>query len=207
VAPTNADRIYVRTNSSVGKPGRLLLSDDAGKTFRTIFRSQAELRGFSLSPDGAKVYVGGPTDGLHVASTTDFVFRKTSSVEVQCITATADRLWVCSSETSGFIVARSNDEGASFEGKTHFLDIRGPLDCPPTPPFDQCVNGWPVLKATLGFVADGGADAGVVSAGPAKTSNDDSSGCGCRASSTTTVAGGVFSFMAIAGLVLRRRRS
>lgn len=212
VDPTNPDRLYVRTKNTVEKPARLLLSDNGGKTFRTIFTSQGDLLGFSLSPDASKVYVGGPRDGLNVASTADFAFRKTSDVEVQCITATADRLWVCSAETSGFIVARTSDEGATFEGRTRFIDIRGPLDCPSSPQFDICVNNWPVLKATLGFPgadADSDADAAgpAASAASARAGSGGSSGCGCRATSATE-AGGLLALLATTvSLVLRRRRT
>lgn len=41
VDPLDADRLYVRTSSSVDMPSRLLLSDDAGKTFRTIYTGRA----------------------------------------------------------------------------------------------------------------------------------------------------------------------
>lgn len=210
VDPSNPDRLYVRTTNGTDKPGRLLLSDDAGKTFRTIFQGESDLKGFSLTPDGSKVYVGGSKGGLHVASTTDFAFRKISDVEVQCVTATADDLWVCSNESSGFIVAHSKDEAASYERVTHFTDIRGPLDCPPVPPFDACIQSWPALKRNLGFPEpDAGADAGPAAtsdAGPSAAPIGASGGCACQASTGTSVAGALVGIALAGALVLRRRR-
>lgn len=203
VGKTNPDRIYVRTYNATDKPGRLLLSDDAGKTFRTIFTSQGALAGFALSPDETKVYVGGPRDGLQIANTTDFAFRKTSDVQVQCITAAEDGLWVCSNEMSGFIAARTRDEGATFDGKVHWLDIAGPLPCPPSPESDQCKAAWPALRASLGFGSDAGPDAGSV---PTGTSPNDS-GCAIHSGSMGAWASGLLAFSGVLALVRRRVRT
>ena len=129
VDPLNADRVYARTSNATDMPSRLLVSDDAGKNFRTVYTAQGALAGFALSPDGSKVWVGGPRDGLRVASTTDFAFTQKSTVEVQCLKLATDGLWTCSTEKSGFVVGLSKDEGATFETKLHFCDIRGPLAC------------------------------------------------------------------------------
>ena len=95
VDPLNADRVYVRTSNATDLPSRLLVTDDAGKTFRTIYTAQGALKGFAISPDGSKIWIGGPRDGLRVASTTDFVFTQKSNVEVQCLKLAADGLWTC----------------------------------------------------------------------------------------------------------------
>lgn len=204
VDPTNPDRLYVRTNTAIDKPGRLLVSDDAAKTFRTVFTSKAALLGFALSPDGQKVYLGGKGDGLNVASTADFVFRQASTVEVQCITATTEHVWVCSNEKSGFIAARTKDDGATFEGQSHFSDIIGPQSCPSSPDHDKCVGSWPSQRELLLGGRDAGADAGP-DAVPGGAPNHDS-GCSCRAGATHGWAGGLAAAALVVGFAARRRR-
>ncbi len=61
VDPANADRIYVRTGGG-SMSSRLLVSDDAGITFRAVYTGMPML-GFALSPDGSTVFLGGG-DGL-----------------------------------------------------------------------------------------------------------------------------------------------
>ncbi|AKU98561.1 BNR/Asp-box repeat domain protein [Labilithrix luteola] len=187
VDPTNADRVYVRTWSGADKPGRIMLTEDAGKNWKTIYTSQAALSGFALAPDGKKVYLGGPKEGLQVASTTDFAFTQKSTIEVGCLTLAADGLWACSSEKSGFIAAFSKDDGATFDTKAHFCDIRGALACDGTSKTTtQCAQVWPTQQSVLGCdaFADGGADGGP-NAGDGSTTTtgakvDDDSGCSCR---------------------------
>lgn len=206
VDATNPDRLYVRTSNALDQPTRLLLSEDAGKTFRTIFSAKGGLLGFALSPDGTKVYVGGRADGLHVASTQDFVFRQTSSVQVQCITATPEHVWVCSNETNGFIAARTRDDGATFEGQSRFRDIQGPLACPSSTEYDQCVTGWPILRIGLGLdPRDAGSDAGPAVAPPVVAEGDG--GCSCRSAGASPWAGTMVVMASIAALLGRLRAS
>lgn len=222
VDPMNADRLYVRTSNGIDMPSRLLLSDDAGKTFRTIYTAQGPLTGFALSKDGAKVYIGGPKDGLRVASTTDFGFQQQSSVEVMCLALSDDGLWTCSTEKSGFVVGLSKNEGKSFETKLHFCDIRGPLACPVgSSTHTECTLGgtsamrtppWPPQRAILGC---GGNDAGPIpdgSAGDGSTTPDGigpvdgGGGCSLRAPSPTPLAALIAGVCAAVALVRRRRR-
>ncbi len=226
VDPVNADRLYVRTSNAVDQPSRLLVSDDAGKTFRTVFTAKGPLLGFALSNDGQKVYIGGPSDGLQAASTTDFAFTKKSTVEVQCLKLADDGLWTCSSEKSGFVVGLTKDEGATFEPKMHFCDIRGPLTCAPgTSTNVQCSLGgpapdavprWPGQRATLGCsasVPDGGPELDGSVNGPdgsmepaAPPPMDGGGGCSVRAPSPTPVAALLAAIGASIALVRRRRR-
>jgi hypothetical protein len=149
VDPTNADRVYLRTLAAADMPARVLVSDDGGKTVRTIFTGKGTLPGFALSPDGAKIWVGGALDGVQQASTKDFAFTQKSTAPVECLAFANDGLWGCSSEKGGFIAGISTDEGATFTAKLHFCDIRGPLACASgTTP--QCDALWPAQRATLG---------------------------------------------------------
>ena len=173
VDPKNADRVYIRTSGSASS--RLLVTNDAGMTFTPVFTG-TQLAGFALSADGSKVYVGGPKDGLSVASTSDFRFTKTSSVAVQCLRTSGTTLYVCSNEVSGFILGASEDDGATIAPTLHLATIRGPLTCPASTPGAACAADWPTLRDSLGLLPtdDAGADAGTA---PVSTSKS----CGCRA--------------------------
>jgi photosystem II stability/assembly factor-like uncharacterized protein len=209
VDPTNADRVYVRTFGT--DSGRLFVTDDAGKTFRVIYTG-GQLLGFALSPDGSQVYVGGPKDGVRAASTSDFSFTQRSQIEVQCLLATNDALYACSSEVSGFIVGASNDQGATFTPLLHLSTIHAPLDCPGGAPGNGACNAdWPALKDQLAIQdpdaggADGGSGDGGGAPMPAK------GGCDVRGPEAPS-GGGVaavaaiiaFAFALVAGA--RRRR-
>ena len=191
VDPTNAERVYLRTSNTADKPTRLILReagpDGGAPTQRTVHTAEGALLGFALSPDGQKVYVGGPKDGVSVASTQDFAFQRRSNIEAQCLALSSDGLWACSNERSGFIAGLSTDDGATFEPRLRFCDIRGPLAAcgPGTPTNALCTNVWPSQKAMLGC---GGADAGATGDGgfgdagggfapPPRTEN-----CDCHAS-------------------------
>jgi hypothetical protein len=227
VDPKNADRLYVRTSNAADMPSRLLLSDDAGKTFRTIFTGKGSLAGFALSKDGTKVWVGGPVDGVHMASTTDFAFVQKSTIESQCLAFADDGLWACSTEKSGFVVGLSKDEGATFETKMHFCDIRGPLACPVgSTTHTECTLGgttsmasppWPAQKAVLGCggeVPDGGVNPGGPEGGVDPAAPEDmegGGGCSMRApitgaSSPAPIAALLVGAIAGAIALIRRRR-
>jgi MYXO-CTERM domain-containing protein len=222
VDPTNADRVYVRTSNTNDKPSRLFVSDDAGKTFRNIFTGTGPLAGFALSDDGKRIYIGGPQDGLRVANTVDYQWEQKSQVEIGCLKLANDGLWACSTEKSGFVVGLSTDEGATFQTKLHFCDIRGPLACavgssthtecslggtsPPAPP-------WPSQSARLGCGGDpdggdldGGRD-GSAEAGP-ELLDPGGSGCGCSVRTPPPARfAALLAGVAATVALLRRRRS
>src|ERR1019366_9483679 len=108
---------------------RLLVTDDAGQTVKSVVTLVGQMVGFALRVDGSKVFVGGPDDGLLSAKTQDFVFAKRSTIRVQCLRATQTELWACSDEPSGFILGVSIDEGGSFTPKLHLNGIRQTLQC------------------------------------------------------------------------------
>jgi len=224
VDPTNADRVYVRTSAGTDMPSRLLLSEDAGKTFKSIYTAAGPLSGFALAPDGKKLFIGGPRDGVKVANTTDFAFVQKSTVEIQCLSLSTDGLWGCSNEKSGFVVGLSKDEGATFEAKLHFCDIRGPLACPAgsTTQVECSLGGtasnasppWPPQRAVLGCGSDPGVDGGATDGGLPDGSTDNpgadqmegGGGCALRAPSPTPIAALLAGVAAAIALIRRRRR-
>lgn len=222
VDPRTADRVYVRTSGSADAASRLLVSDDAGKTFRTVFTAQGQLAGFALAQDGSNVWVGGLRDGVRRANTTDFVFTQTSKVEVSCLALGTDGLWACSNEKSGFVVGLSKDEGATFEAKLHFCDIRGPLACAVGSTTNtQCALGgtasgaappWPPQRAALGCNANPGepevkaVDAGTGGAAAAPEKLEAGGGCTVQVPSPSPMAALLATALAVTTLARRRKR-
>lgn len=230
VDPKNADRLYLRTSAADDKPTRLFVSDDAGKSVRVVFTGQGALRGFALSPDGSRMWVGGPLDELHAASATDLVFTPKGSkvagpppdggaerIQIQCLTATSEGLWACSNERSGFIAGFSADDGATFQPSVRFCDIRGPLTCAEgTTTHTQCVLGgeteprrapWPIQRSSLGCGGGLDGDGGLPDGGTLPLLEDPppDDGCSCRTASRPSWAflAGVVSVLAV---MLRRTR-
>jgi MYXO-CTERM domain-containing protein len=206
VDPMNADRVYVRTESDVGS--RLLVSDNAGMSFTNPFKGVGAMLGFALSPDGSKIFLGGPDDGLYTATKADLAFTKRSPIHVQCLATEGKTLFACSDENSGFLVGSSEDDGVTFAPKLHVYGLRGPLACPPATSAAACAPQWPPLRDALAAGAPDAGDAGETDAGP-EPSADSTGGGGCSCSlgpsDTVTLASGV----ALAAIVLAalRRRS
>ncbi len=214
VDPNDAERVYLRTSNMVDKPTRLILREaepDGGTpTLRTVFTAQGALMGFALSPDGSKVYAGGPKDGVNVASTQDFAFEHRSNIEIQCLAINPEGLWACSNEQSGFIAGVSTDDGATFQPRLRFCDISGPLaTCGPgTPTNALCSPGWPTQKALLGCGAlpdAGSGDGGFVDVGGFPPPPPKPGNCDCHASPAGPW-GAVVSAAGIAVALVRRAR-
>jgi len=213
VHPTNPDRLYVRTANAADKPSRLLVSDDAGATFRTVFSGLGPLMGIAFNGDHTKVWIGGPLDGVHVASTVDFEFTKTTNLGVQCLAFQPDGLWACAAEKDGFVAGLSTDDGKTFQPRLRMCEIRGALACAPGSSTSfECVLGgksmrpsltWPAQSARLGCSADPN-DAGTDPSAAEPPPSDD--GCATAASHTTGLGGAGLS-LAVVAIHLWRRRS
>ncbi len=181
VDPTNADRIYLRLDSELGT---LLVSDDAGDTWDTVYTASSRLLGFALSPDGAQVRVGSETDGIHAASTTDLAFSQINTLGTRCLTWHKDVLYACAKEAfAGFTIGKSLDGGQTFEA-IHHLQCLGGVDpkCPEetTTVGQKCTGKWAAQEQilqtdTCPIPSQGGGGAGGGGSG------DESDGCGCRA--------------------------
>jgi MYXO-CTERM domain-containing protein len=152
VDPTDANRVYLRSNASVdGGHSRLFVTTDAGQSFTIAEDFQVEgvgaaqmgeMLGFALSPDGSKIYVGTKESGLWRAARRDLAFTQVNAnVGVQCLatrqTATGSELWACGNEYKGppgnpgnFIVGRSTDDGVTFQAKLPTLTtLKGLAQC------------------------------------------------------------------------------
>lgn len=164
VDPKRAERIYLRTSASPENPTRLLVTENAGKTYRTLLAAKGPLLGFALAPDGTSLHVGGPDDGLFAGSTGADAGElvQQSKLKVQCLAREGRALWACSSEAGGFLAGVDEGAGAKFEARLHLRDIAGPLACAEgTAVAKECANDWGKLKRELGLgqPARGDADA------------------------------------------------
>ncbi len=203
VDPKQPDRVYVRTGGDGAS--RLLVSDDAGQTWTERAKLKGQMLGFALSPDGSRVYVGGREDGVKVASTSDWQFTQTSTIEIECLTAHANGLYACSNEANGFLLGLSSDEGKTFKPLLHFSEIVGPVACA-TDAGALCSSEWPALRDRLASPLEtepqpsDASDAAVPG-----SEGGRSSGCSCDMTSSgrsaSLVAFGAFALAA----VLRRR--
>ena len=167
VDPKKADRVYVRTAGPVDARSRLLVTDDAGKSWTKVFDAASPLLGVALSEDGARVFAGSK-EGLASSATDGFAFVKGSAAEIQCLGMTGNVLWACSTERSGFFAGTSRSGGKSFDAKLHLEDIKGPLECAPESSVaKQCTAEWPKLRRQLGLPEAGEPSRSSAPGGPA----------------------------------------
>ncbi|MFO0550533.1 MAG: MYXO-CTERM sorting domain-containing protein [Polyangiaceae bacterium] len=184
IDPVDPQTVYVRLASLAGK---LVVTHDGGDTWSTVFEAQGSLLGFALSPDGSKIVVGGPDDGLHKASTSDYAFTKLSELHVRCLTWTPSALYACGREAfDDFTVGKSLDEGATFEPIHHVSCLVGPdPSCEAASTVSEvCPGPWAAQKELLQTDtcnATGGAG-GTGAGGTGGTGNggaSDDDGCSC----------------------------
>ncbi|MDI1483851.1 sialidase family protein [Polyangium sp. y55x31] len=212
IAPDNPDRVYLRLS---GDPvDKLLVSDDAGATFTEVFTAADDLLGFALSPDGTRVAIGGPKDGVQIANTADLAFQKVSSIYTRCLTWTTAGIYACGNQfVDGFTVGLSKDEGKTFENIYNLAEIC-PLECgegATTP--EACIMSWPGVAATLGIepTACGGIGAGSGSGsgtgGGSPHELEAAGGCDCGLGSASSASGAaVLAGLGALAIRLRRRR-
>ncbi len=155
VDPTDPNVIYLRGDLPTNGT-RLLRSDDAGKTFRSLIETANPMTGFAMAPDGRQLWVGSPEAGSQ-----NGIFRSTdggqnwtqvaSGYTTFCLRYQAGILYMCAAGIAdGFAVGASADGGKSFTPLLVWSDMIGPQGCPGTSPGrTQCEAGWPDLQSTL----------------------------------------------------------
>jgi MYXO-CTERM domain-containing protein len=147
VDPHDAARVYLRTTGV--DAGRLLVTTDAGKTFRAAMKG-GPLQGFALADDGASLFVGGPRDGLLRATAAAEGFEKRSTLGVQCLASVGPTLWACAPSTAGYVLGASSDGGGSFTPKLTLSGMRGPAKCSSGAGVaDVCAADWTQLRALV----------------------------------------------------------
>lgn len=219
IDPLNPDGIYVRVSDPKGD--RLEYSADGGGSWVTLFTGTGELLGFALSADGKKIAVGGPKDGIHIATNgATSSFAKVSTAGARCLTYAGDVLWVCGNEAvDGYTVGSSTDDGTTINGVFHLADLQ-PLACPSgTVTGMVCPGEWPALATAIGAEVGVATDGGVSDAIAAATAPDAAAnvppsatapasagrgGCGCTVSSRAGAATAIFTALMFVSLGVRR---
>ena len=150
IDPLDTDTLYVRLT---GDAGKLLVSRDAGDTWDVVYQAAGKLLGFALSPDGQTLLIGGESDGVQRAATSDLVFTQiNATVHVRCLTWAGDTVYACGREAQDqFTIGKSLDQGVTFEAIQHLSCLDGPIpSCPAgTDVADKCAGPWAITKQTL----------------------------------------------------------
>lgn len=150
IDPKNADVVYVRTDGGT-VPDALLVTRDGGASFTTVVVPTRQLLGLALAPDGARIAIGGPDDGLFLSATDTFAFSKSSSIRVRCLTWTPDALYACTSrDADGFALGRSLDDGRTW---TKFFDVPDLTEqrcAAPSTTNAKCAEAWQAVSAMIG---------------------------------------------------------
>jgi hypothetical protein len=119
-------------------PGdRVLMSLDRGESFTSLFDAAGDLLGWSLSPDGERLAVGGHADGVQLLTNANSARAGAALTQVSTVAAhalawgTDGQLYAAGDEAEdGFSLGVSTDEGHSFTALFALCQVNGPLACP-----------------------------------------------------------------------------
>lgn len=150
----DGQRLFVREISSGASS--LLVSADAGRSFRMAVATRSSMYGFAKHGHDVWVGAGVPEQGVHVSTDDGERFRPFAWQGVLCLHASADGdLYACQNAftlgTPAIAVARG---GGKLEPLARFSDVKGPVACHEA----VCGPAWPALAAKF-EVAEAGADA------------------------------------------------
>ena len=191
VDPKDPNRVLLRHLHTTGST--VLVTSDAGKTFKEVLSMDSAMFGFAKSADGVTYYAGSglAQDGIFRSGDRGEHFERVSNHGVLCLHDASDRLFVCENPTTlgGPAIGLSRHRGASVTTIATFGDVRGPVACSAEggAALDAggglCAAAWPetriaVLPRAPRVVDAGaaGAEAGTaVEAPPARRST-----CGCE---------------------------
>ncbi|MDI3286469.1 hypothetical protein [Polyangium sp. 15x6] len=171
VDPADANSVYVRLD---GAPGRLLHSADGAKTWEEIFVGEGSLLGFSLSPDGSALVVGGEKDGIWRSPAPAWAFEQVSRLHARCLRWAEAGVYACTEQAlDGFSVGLSVTAGSTFGAAARIADLCGPIPCPAgSTTRSTCEPRWPIMQTTLNAMScdstgagGGGAGGGPMDAG------------------------------------------
>ncbi len=205
IDPGDPDVAYVRLASLAGT---LLVTRDAGVTWEVIFEGAGPLLGFALSPDGTKLWVGGPDDGIWLADTATLAFEQVNELGVRCLTSTSEALFACGREAfADFTIGKSLDDGATFTPIHNLSCLYGPDEAcsAESDVRTVCEGPWAAQKQILKTeecIPEGTGGAG----GGAGGGDGGGGGCACGTPRATGSSMLSSSLWAALGLALVRRR-
>lgn len=166
VSPVQPDVLWARvsTVSDVGSVnGTVLRSDDGGQSFTVALAQGDPLVNMDVSADGRTTWVATYNHLYRAHEGEPFTLLPLPNGNA-CVTRQADGLYACGSTwIHDWALARSLDEGTSWQPLLNLRELRGVADCPAgTPVHDLCTPLWPQMAQQLGMTSPtGGTDAGV----------------------------------------------
>lgn len=193
VDPKDPNRVLLRHLHSTGST--VLVTPDAGKTFKEVLSMDSAMFGFAKNADGVTYFAGSglPEHGLYRSTDRGEHFERVSNHGVLCLhDAPGGRLFVCENPaTLGAPgIALSTDRGKTVSAIATFGDVKGPVLCdidagaPPDAGGGLCADAWPEMRAAV-LPRDAGTtrargDAGEPDASvPSAPTSARKSGCGC----------------------------
>lgn len=222
VDPLDPDVLYgvVVNFEAVMDPHRLVRSDDGGETFSTVLEV-SQIGDVVISDDAQTVWTASREGGVFRSDDRGLTFTRIHpDLPVSCLVRDGGALLACTDDAVvGFALARSADEGVSWEPLLRLQDIDEMIPCPTCSDVGVVCPGWlPDVSFDLGFDAgltlvvepDGGVglprDAGLPfeCGGPPPPPEP---GCGCRIGAGPGAPAWVWLVAAIfCGGIRRRRR-
>ncbi len=161
------NRVVLRHLHTTGST--VLVTPDAGKTFKETLSMDSAMFGFAKTADGSIYFAGSglAVDGIFRSNDRGEHFERVSNNGVLCLhAAPAGRLFVCDNPFTlgGNAIAVSTDQGRTITPIAKFTDVLGPMACGANADgaAGLCDQAWPDILA--GFLprdagsaaADGG---------------------------------------------------
>ncbi len=152
VDPVNPDVLYLR--ASLGFGTALMRSDDAGRSFHEIVRTEDQMLGFALSDNGSTVWVASAnrTEGIFRSVDGGPFRRVMATVTARCLRQHAGVLYVCTDEAAdGYLLGSSIDGGDHIDPlmSGRLLGGPSPMCNASTQVGMVCGPLWPMQRMTL----------------------------------------------------------
>jgi hypothetical protein len=145
--PKRPDTVYLRLT---GIPGRLRVSDDAGRSFREALTIPGPLQGLAISAQGDQIFVSSLEAGTYRANTAALKFEQVACGGLPCLAATGSALLGCGDRNrNGFLVGKSLDAGQTFAVLLDAACLTPARCAANTSVGATCAQAWPRVSAEL----------------------------------------------------------
>lgn len=156
IHPSDPDRLWVRVPGRGDiygvLPARLWLSLDGATSFEQVADTQAGMLGFAVSPDGERIALGGPLDGLFVGpSDASAPPAKIADLHVSCLRWQASGLYVCALEpTDPYSLGHAVEPTQGFVPLWQRADTCRDACVSPSPLELTCREPWATIAPLVG---------------------------------------------------------
>jgi hypothetical protein len=178
VDPKDPNRVLLRHLHTTGST--VLVTPDAGKTFKQVLSMESAMFGFAKSPDGLVYFAGSglPEHGIYKSEDRGEHFERVTNHGVLCLhEAPGDHLFACENPATlgGPGIGLSTDRGKTMNAIAAFPDIKGPVACGADASAADaggalCADAWPETRAAVSPRRDAGAGRSR-DGGPSETSD------------------------------------